>query len=121
MLKDKFVECCGIRLTHVGDGEATSQMEITPNHLNGMGTVQGGAIFTLADFTCAAAANSREKAAVSLDGEIDFYKAVSKGTLTATATEVSLKRTIAAYNVEVRNDEGALVAAYHSKVFRKDI
>lgn len=119
--KDKFILYNGIELLEIGEGEATSRMKITENHLNGLGTVQGGAIFTLADYTCAAAANSRGKAAVTLDGQMDFIKAVSKGTLTAHATEISLRRTIASYRVEVRNEEDILIATFQSKVFRKDV
>lgn len=119
--KDKFILYNGIELLEIGEGEATSRMKITENHLNGLGTVQGGAIFTLADYTCAAAANSRGKAAVTLDGQMDFIKAVSKGILTAHATEISLRRTIASYRVEVRNEEDILIATFQSKVFRKDV
>ena len=82
MKNDQFVRYNGIELTEIGEGEAIGKMTITPNHLNGLGTVQGGALFTLADYVCAAAANSRGKSAVSLDGQIDFLKSVSKGTLT---------------------------------------
>jgi acyl-coenzyme A thioesterase PaaI-like protein len=39
--------------------------------------------------------------------------------LTARATEVFLKRTIASYKAEVRNEEGKLVAIFHAKFFRK--
>ncbi|MBR0503731.1 MAG: PaaI family thioesterase [Paludibacteraceae bacterium] len=119
--KDKFILYNGIELLEIGEGEATGRMNITENHLNGLGTVQGGAIFTLADYICAAAANSRGKAAVTLDGQMDYIKAVSKGTLYAHATEVFLRRTIASYHVEVRNEEGALIATLQSKVFRKDV
>jgi len=120
MKKDQFVRYNGIELTEIGEGEAIGKMTITPNHLNGLGTVQGGALFTLADYVCAAAANSRGKSAVSLDGQIDFLKSVSKGTLTAHAKEISLGRTIATYNVTVTNEDNQLIAIFHAKFFRKD-
>lgn len=120
MNKDEFIHYCGIELTEVGNGEATSRMVVKPTHLNGLGSVQGGALFTLADFTAAAAANSREKHAVSLDGSIDFIKGVSHGTLTAHATETSLKRTIASYNVEIHDEDNNLIATFHAKVYRLD-
>lgn len=120
MSKDRFVERNGIRLVELGEGTATSEMVISDYHLNGNGTVQGGALFTLADFTCAAAANTHEKLTVSLDGSIDFIKAVSKGVLTAKATEVSVRRTIASYRVDITNEEGKLIATFHSKLFRLD-
>ena len=47
-------------------------------------------------------------------------KAVSSGVLTVEAKEISLKRTIAIYMAEIRNEEGALVASYQAKMFRKE-
>ncbi len=118
--KDQFVQHNDIELVEMGDGEAIGKMTITPKHLNGIGRVQGGALFTLADYVCAAAANSRGKAAVSIDGQIDFIKAVASGTLTAHAKEVSLGRTIASYNATITNEENQLIAFFHAKFFRKD-
>ncbi len=117
---DKFVKYIGVELLDAKAGHATGRMEIKDFHLNGVGTVQGGALYTLADFIVAAAANSQGKTAVSLDGHIDYIKAVSSGVLTVEAREVSLKRTIAIYVAEIRNEEGALVATYQAKMFRKD-
>jgi acyl-CoA thioesterase len=119
MKKDRFVSHSGIALVEVSEGVAVAKMKVSDYHLNGLGVVQGGALFTLCDFTCAAAANSYGVPAVSLDGSIDFVSAVSNGMLTARATEVFLKRTIASYKAEVRNEEGKLVAIFHAKFFRK--
>ena len=119
--KDAFALSIGISILEVGEGCAKGKMVISPTHLNGVGTVQGGALFTLADYICAVAANSREKSAVSLDGHIDFIKAVSSGTLIVTAKEVFLRRTIAAYMAEIRREEdNVLVATFQSKFYRKD-
>ena len=119
--RDAFAISVGIEITEVGEGRAVGKMKITDTHLNGGGTVQGGALFTLADYICAVAANSHEKSAISLDGHIDFIKGVSSGTLVATASEIFLRRTIAAYMVEIRREEdNALIATFQSKVYRKE-
>ena len=120
MKKDRFVSHSGIELIEVGEGSAVAQMEVNDIHLNGVGVIQGGAIFTLCDFACAAAANSYDCPAVSLDGSIDFISAVSSGVLTARVTEVSLKRTIASYRAEVKTEEGKLIATFQAKFFRKN-
>ena len=44
-----------IRIVSAQDGAAVCEMPITTEHLNARGTVMGGAIFTLADFTAAVA------------------------------------------------------------------
>ena len=119
--RDAFAISVGIEITEVGEGRAVGKMKITDTHLNGVGTVQGGALFTLADYICAVAANSHEKSAISLDGHIDFIKGVSSGTLVATSSEIFLRRTIAAYMVEIRREEdNALIATFQSKVYRKE-
>ena len=47
---DRFAAHSNIELLTVAPGHATAKMVLHPHHLNGLGTVQGGAIFTLADF-----------------------------------------------------------------------
>lgn len=117
---DKFAALCDMQLTELSEGRAVAKMTVSEKHFNGLGTVQGGALFTLADLACAAAANSQGKTAVSLTASINFVKATSCGVLTATATEVYLRRTVAAYNVEIRDEQGELIASFQSTCFRKE-
>jgi len=120
MQNDRFAATNGIKLIEVGEGTAKAVMEVNENHLNGLGTVQGGALFTLADLAFAAASNSRGKIAVSLDANINYIKPVSSGTLTATAIEIDLKRTVSLYRVDIRNEAEELVATFQSTAYRKE-
>ena len=55
---DRFAtKLCGANIESVTENEVVCSMEITEDHLNAVGTVMGGAIFTLADFTFAVASN----------------------------------------------------------------
>ena len=45
--KDAFAKFNGIELVEIGEGTAIATMKVTENHLNGVGTIQGGALFTL--------------------------------------------------------------------------
>ena len=56
--KDRFAALAGVELLEVRQGYAKARMLVTPEHLNGGGVCQGGALFTLADLACAAAFNS---------------------------------------------------------------
>src|SRR5215470_6203740 len=49
--KDQFIQHCEIELLEVAAGHARAKMTLHPYHYNALGTVQGGAIFTLADYT----------------------------------------------------------------------
>jgi acyl-CoA thioesterase len=89
------------------------------HHLNALKTVQGGAIFTLADFTFAAAANSHGTVAVAINANMTFMKAASTGTLWAEAREISKNFKIGTYTVEVKDDQGDLVAQFQGLAYRK--
>lgn len=118
--KDRFcLEIVGIELLELEPGRAKAKLEISKNHLNGLGTVQGGAIFTLADLALAAAANSRGRVAVLINGSISYFKAVSKGILFAEAKEESLSNTLASYTIKVSNEEGDLIALMQATAYRK--
>ena len=104
--KDKFAERANIKLLSVTPGQARAKMTLHPHHLNGYGTVQGGAIFTLADFAFAAASNSHGNVAVAINVSITFMKAGTTGTLWAEAREVSKNFKVGSYAVEVKDDQG---------------
>ena len=119
MKADKFVDFCGITLDEIGPGYAKTSMDIKPHHLNGAGVIQGGVLFTLADYALASAANSREKLSVSIETSMSFIKGISTGKVFAVAKEVSCGRTLARYDVPVTTEDGTLIALLHGTVFRK--
>jgi len=116
---DRFAERANIKLLAVAPGQARARMTLRPYHLNGYGTVQGGAIFTLADFAFAAASNSHGSVAVAINVSITFMKAGQTGTLWAEAREVSRNFKLGAYTVEVKDDQGELVAVFQGLAYRK--
>jgi acyl-CoA thioesterase len=116
---DQFAAHCNIELLEVAPGYAKAKMPLQPHHWNGMHTVHGGAIFTLADFAFAAAANSHGTVAVAINANITFMKAAVSGTLWAEAREVSKNFKLGSYAVEIKNDQGDLVAQFQGLVYRK--
>jgi acyl-CoA thioesterase len=118
--KDKFAAHANIELLSVAPGQARTKMTLGPQHLNGYGTVQGGAIFTLADFAFAAASNSHGTVAVAANVSITFIKAARTGTLWAEARELSKNFKLGAYTIEVKDDAGELVALFQGLAYRKN-
>ncbi|HOX55812.1 MAG TPA: hotdog fold thioesterase [Candidatus Paceibacterota bacterium] len=116
---DRFADRCSIELLAVSPGYARAKMTLHPHHLNGYGTVQGGAIFTLADFAFAAASNSHGTVAVAINVSITFMKAGQTGTLWADAREISRNFKLGSYTVEVKDDAGELVALFQGMAYRK--
>lgn len=117
--KDRFAAYVGIKLIKVDSGYAVAQMEITDNHLNGVNLVQGGAIFTLADFAFAAASNSKGFVTLGINANISYFKSPEGKLLTAEATEVSSQKRLCGYNVDVFDENNDLVARFHATGYIK--
>ena len=116
---DRFALHNGISLVSIGIGTATSEMTVADNHLNGVNIIQGGALFTLADFAFAAASNSHGRIAVATNASISFFKGVSSGMLTAFAKELNSGKTLSHYSVDILDNEGSKIAYFTGTAFRK--
>lgn len=117
--KDTFAQECGIELVEAGPGHAKVRMAIQPRHLNAMGIVHGGAVFTLADFAFAVASNAYGTIAVAINTTLSIIKASSSGTLYAEAIEESKNPKLGMYTVKVTNDDGEMVALFQGMAYRK--
>ncbi len=116
---DKFADYVGIDLLDAAAGSARAKMEIKAHHLNSVNTVHGAAIFTLADFVFAVASNSHGTVAMGINVSISYLKAVKEGILYAEAREVSKNPKLAAYQIQVTDAAGDLVATFQGMVYRK--
>jgi len=118
--KDRFAKNAGIQLLEVSPGFARAQMRIGENHLNAVGVVQGGAMFTLADFAFAVASNSYGRVALAIQTEISFFKSVTSGVLTAVAREISLHNKLATYLIDILDEKEERIAHFKGTVYRKN-
>jgi len=80
---DRFAASNGMRLVELRPGFAKTSLEVEDRHLNSVGCVHGGAIFTLADFAFGAAVKTGGKVAPLINTNISFLKATRSGTLFA--------------------------------------
>ncbi len=108
--KDNFAKGCGIEIEEIKKGFARCSMKVTSNHLNGIGLLMGGALFTLADFTFSLAANSHGIVAVTKEASIVYLRKCTKGVVTAIATEIDRNDKSGIYAVEITGDEGEIIA-----------
>ncbi|MBQ7396008.1 MAG: PaaI family thioesterase [Lentisphaeria bacterium] len=108
---DIFCRENSIRLTEIREGYAEAVMSIDEHKLNANNVVQGGAIFTLADFAFAGAANSFEGTKCSsMSSTINFLRPGSGNHLSARSQVVNRGKRSCLVETEVFNDSGKLVA-----------
>ncbi|MDD2411687.1 MAG: PaaI family thioesterase [Bacteroidales bacterium] len=117
--KDHFAALTGAEIIEVKKGYCKAQLKIEKKHLNAANVVQGGAIFTLADFAFGAASNSHGQLALAINVNITFLKGVSQGTLYATATELDVPKKLGAYDVIVTNEKDEIIARFNGLAYRK--
>ncbi|MFZ5597749.1 MAG: PaaI family thioesterase [Bacillota bacterium] len=118
--KDALARHLGIKLTEVEPGYASAVMEVRPELLNGVGVTHGGAIFSLADVVFAAASNAHGPVALALNMNIQFLKTSTAGAvLTATAREENLTRKTGLYRMEVKDENGKMIALAEGLVYRR--
>jgi len=117
---DRFAALAGIEIVEVSTGYCKARMVIEDKHLNAANIVQGGAIFTLADFAFGLASNSHGQLALAINVSITFLKGKPSGVLYATAREVANPKRIGAYNVEVTDENGEVVACFSGLAYRKN-
>lgn len=112
--KDKFAAFVGIKLVELKPGYAKASLEITDQHLNPVNMVHGGVMFTLADFTFGAAANSYGgQVSVALNANISYFKSPKGRILTAEAKEVSSNKKIAGYSIDIFDENKELIARFN--------
>jgi acyl-CoA thioesterase len=94
-------------------------MTVEARHLNSVGILQGGALFTLADLAFAAASNSHGVVAVACQADVTYFKAVQSGKLTATAEEISRTHRLSTCLIRVTNQDDDLVALFKGVAYIK--
>lgn len=107
---DRFVAEMGAVITDAESGRAVVSLDIQQQHLNANNVVQGGVMFTLADFACAVAANADEIAFVSADGTISYLNAGTGKKLIADAKVIKTGKTLAFCEAELTDENGRLIA-----------
>ena len=116
---DRFARLVGIRLLEAAPGRAVAELELKEDHLNGVDRVQGGVIFTLADYAFAAASNAEGFPTVGVNVNISFFKAPKGPVIRALAREIQAGKRICGYQVDVLDTDDSMVASFAGMGYRK--
>lgn len=117
---DRFAtEACRCRVVEAARGYAVCEFDIADIHLNAMGKVMGGAIFTLADFAMAVASNVGEKTTIGVNNSIQFFASTHGSKLIATCHVEKSGGTLAFYTCDIVDDLGVPIAKMTATGFRR--
>ncbi|MDK2776816.1 MAG: hydroxyphenylacetyl-CoA thioesterase PaaI [Pseudomonadota bacterium] len=117
--RDDASQFLGMRISGVAPGAATLTMVVQEFMLQGHKTCHGGYLFTLADSAFAFACNTYNQVTVAIGCSIDYVAPAYAGDqLAASAVEKSRSGRTGNYDVEIRNQDGSLIAIFHGKSYR---
>jgi len=117
---DPYVKNLGAELVEWDGGRAVFRLTAEEVHTNFVGTIHGGALFSLADATLGVACNSWGRVCLALALETQFLSAPRAGeVLVATGVERARTRRTASYAIDVISEsDGTLRATFSAMVFR---
>jgi acyl-CoA thioesterase len=121
---DRFAAMAGAVIESASEDAVECAMAVGDSHLNAGGVVQGGAIFTLADFAFAVACNLEMACGadvgitVGQSCSISFLKSPRGKLLKARAEPLSKGRTVKVFQVRVTDEAGTLVAVMTGNGFQ---
>ncbi len=111
---DAYADYLGAELLAIKPGWAKVALKLNENHVNFLGMIHGGVIFSLADVAFGAAANSFGTRAMALTVGIDFLAAASPDEeLTAEVELMTRAGKMGYYRMLVTGAEGETIARCH--------
>lgn len=118
---DKFVGLAGIKIESVNDERAIVSAETRAEHYNANGKLQGGMLYTLADFAFAVISNWLHPVTVTQCGHISYIRPGLTTRVTAEATETVRVGHNTICKVIVRDDEEQILCVCEFNGFVKDV
>lgn len=101
-----FSKDINMKIMDVGEGYCVGKIEIEKRHLNPLNTVHGGVFFTLADTVCGIAAASTGHGGPTVQGDMDYIRAVRGNQIVCTARVVKTGNTLTWVEGIITDDTG---------------
>ncbi len=102
-----------LELVQSGGGAAEVSLDVKPTHMNAVGVIHGGAVFTLVDTSMACAIMDTLKlgdTCVSIEIKVNNVAPVREGTIVARSTILNRGKTIVTVETDVRTSHGRIIA-----------
>jgi acyl-CoA thioesterase len=115
---DHASQALGLTVQVDRPGAAEARLTVRQSMVNGHDICHGGYIFTLADTAFAFACNTYNRVTVAAGASIEFVRPGKlDDTLIATAAERHRGGRTGTYDVEVRNQDGDLIAIFRGRSY----
>lgn len=106
-----FSRALGLRVTEISKGYAKAEIPVTKDHLNPIGSVHGGCLFTLLDAVGSAAASSHGFHVTTVDASIHYLRAGLNTTrLIASTREIKCGKKLLVYDISVTDQDGKVLS-----------
>lgn len=110
-LKDTYaMVTTGIEIDEVGEKYAKCSLKLDERHRNATGQVMGGAMFTLADFVFAVAANFKQSVTVTTVSQISYLGPVKGDVLYGESKLIKDGKRNCFYQIMITDNQGTDVA-----------
>jgi acyl-CoA thioesterase len=120
VMAEPFARKFGLAPVRIATGYCLVKMPITSEIENIFGMAHGGAIYALIDEAFEIASNSHGTVALALGVNVQYIRPASAGDiLYAEAREINRTSRISHYDIQVRNNEGDLIAVCKAMAYRK--
>ena len=105
-----FARSIGLGLTFLEEGHAVTEMDITENQLNPIGSVHGGCLYTAADVAAGGAAISFGDVVTTVDSSFRYLRpGLNTTRIKADAVAVKHWKRLTVVQVNVFNQDGTLL------------
>lgn len=106
-----FMKDIGLKSLEIGEGYAKSEVVIEPRHINPIGSVHGGVLYTIADAVGGTAAVSRGKMVTTLSGSMNYLRpAINCKKVIGESREIKVGKNVCVYEVMLRDETGKELA-----------
>lgn len=113
---DRASRDLGMSVNIIEPGAAEARMTVTQKMVNGHDVCHGGYIFMVADSAFAFACNCYDNVTVASGADVNYlYSAKLGDELIASARETQRGRRAGVYDVDVRNQDGRLIAVFRGR------
>ena len=117
---DRYAEFSGLKIACVDCEKAVIEAEVRDVHLNANGVVQGGMLYTAADFAFAVLTNFIHPDTVSQCGHITYLRPAACSRLVAEAREIARNGRNCVGEVVVKSETGDVICVSTFNGFVKD-